>query len=122
MTPSPHTIGAEQTLRLASETMKEKQIRHLPVLHGGQLVGVITDRDVNLVETLSDVDPTLITVSDAMTQPVYVVAPETPIDEVVTQMANQKYGSAVVMQGRKVVGVFTTVDACRTLAAVLNAR
>jgi acetoin utilization protein AcuB len=122
MTASPHSIGAEQTLERARAVMTEHGIRHLPVLHGGRLVGVITDRDVHLVESLKDVDPRLVTVADAMTQTVYAVAPDTPLQEVARAMAEHKYGSVVVMHDHKVTGIFTTVDACRALAELLAAR
>jgi acetoin utilization protein AcuB len=120
MTPSPHSIGAEQTLARASSVMRDNAIRHLPVLHGGKLVGIITDRDVHFVETMKDVNPNLITVSDAMTSSVYAVSPDAPLDEVAREMATHKYGSAVVMRGPLVVGIFTTVDACNALASLLK--
>jgi acetoin utilization protein AcuB len=122
MTPSPHSIGAEQTLERASAVMREHTIRHLPVLHGGRLVGMLTDRDVHLLESLKDVDPRLVTVSDAMSTNVYAVAPETPLHEVAREMAKHKYGSAVVMHGHKVAGIFTTVDACTALADLFHAK
>src|SRR5208282_4152492 len=122
MTPAPHSIGVEQTLARAQAVMQEHKIRHLPVLHGGKLVGIVTDRDVHLVESLKDVDPRLVTVSDAMAQTVYSVTPEAPLDEVVAEMGARKYGSAVVMQNEKVVGIFTTVDVCRAFAELLHSR
>jgi acetoin utilization protein AcuB len=120
MTRSPHSIGAEQSLARAQAVMQEHGIRHLPVLHGGRLVGMVTDRDVQLVETLDEIDPQLVTVSDAMSQAVYSVSPETPLEMVASTMAEHKYGSAVVMRGRDVAGIFTTVDACRALASLLR--
>lgn len=119
MTRSPHTIGAEQALARAKAMMQEHDIRHLPVLHGGRLVGIVTDRDIHLVETFEDVDPLLVTVSDAMAADVYSVSPETPLEGVVREMAARKYGSAIVMHGPEVVGIFTTVDACNALASLL---
>ncbi len=121
MTAGAHTVGAEQTLSHAAAVMKKHDIRHLPVLHGGKLVGIVSDRDLRLLESLPDVSPTLITVSDAMTTSVYAVSPETPIHEVVRNMAAHKYGSAVVMQGDKVVGIFTTVDVCKAFLALVHA-
>jgi acetoin utilization protein AcuB len=120
MTLSPHSIGAEQTLERAKWVMREHDIRHLPVLHGGRLVGILTDRDVHLVETLENVNPRLVTTSDAMAPIVYAVTPETPLEQVAQEMAEHKYGSAVVMRGHTVVGIFTTVDACRALASLLR--
>ena len=122
MTSSPHSIGAEQTLAHAQKVMSDHGIRHLPVLHGGKLVGLITDRDLHVVEAMKDVDPRLITVSDAMTASVYSVSPDTPLDEVVVEMGARKYGSAVVMQNEKVVGIFTTVDVCLAFAELLHSR
>ena len=122
MTPSPHSIVAEQTLARAQAVMKEHKIRHLPVLHGGKLLGLVTDREVHLVESLKDVDPRLVIVSDAMADAVYSVAPETPLDEVVGEMGARKYDCAVVMQKDEVVGIFTTIDVCRAFAELLHSR
>src|SRR5687767_11866268 len=76
MTMSPHTIGADQTLAHAHAMLREHRIRHLPVLRGGRLVGMLTERDLGLVEAFKDVDPQLVVVEDAMSQEVYEVAPE----------------------------------------------
>ena len=122
MTTSPHSIGVDQPLSRAHTFMREHRIRHLPVLTGGKLVGMLTDRDLHLVETLKDVDPQKVTVEEAMSTVVYAITPETPLDVVVSTMAEHKYGSAVVMHNEKVVGIFTTVDVCRTLAELLHTR
>jgi acetoin utilization protein AcuB len=122
MTTTPHSIGVEQTLSVAHTMMREHKIRHLPVLHGGKLLGILTERDLRLVESLAGVDPTKVKVEDAMSTVVYSVSPETPLDEVVGTMGEHKYGSAVVMQNEKVVGIFTTVDVCRALAELLHTR
>ncbi|HKO93579.1 MAG TPA: CBS domain-containing protein [Polyangiaceae bacterium] len=122
MTTTPHTIGSDQTIAKAAEIMSEHRIRHLPVLRGGQLLGVLSDRDVKLIETFRDVDARKTSVDEAMTERPYTVAPETPLDEVVGTMADKKFGSAVVVQNHKVVGIFTTVDACQALHELLQTR
>jgi acetoin utilization protein AcuB len=121
MTSGPHSVGAEQTLAHAATVMQKHGVRHLPVLHGGKLVGIVSDRDLRLLEAMPDVNAALITVSDAMTAGVYSVSPETPIHEVVRKMAEQKYGSAVVMEHDKIVGIFTTVDVCRAFLDLVPA-
>jgi acetoin utilization protein AcuB len=120
MTRSPHSIGAEQPLASAQAVMQRHKIRHLPVLHDGRLVGLLTDRDVHFLELLNDVEPRLVTVSDAMASIVYAVTPDTQLDEVVIKMASRKCESAIVMQNERVVGIFTTVDVCRALAELLR--
>ena len=102
--------------------MREHKIRHLPVLHGGRIVGVVSDGDLHLIETLSDVDPEKVTVEEAMTADPYCVTPDVPIDTVVQAMAENKYGCTIVEQNRKVVGIFTTVDACIAFANLLHTR
>jgi len=120
MTKTPHLIGSEQSLKVAHEIMRAHQIRHLPVLHGGKLIGVVSQRDLHIVETFRDVDPAEVRVEEAMSEDVYAVSPKTPLKDVVSEMAVRKLGSAVIVEGGKVIGVFTTVDALETLAGVLS--
>lgn len=122
MTASPHTIGIDQPLSHAHALMSKFKIRHLPVLSAGKLVGVLTDRDLHLVETLKDVVPDKVAVEDAMTVNPYSVSPETPLDQVASEMAEHKYGCAVVLEHGHVVGVLTTVDLARVLAETLRGR
>ncbi len=122
MTASPHSVGVEQPLSHAHKLMREHHIRHLPVLRGGRLVGVLTDRDLHIIETLRDVAPDKVTVEEAMTPAVYTVKPSAPLDEVVREMAQHKYGCAMVSDNGKVVGVFTTVDALHAFAELLETR
>ena len=122
MTTVPHSIGADETLAAASKLMDRHNVRHLPVLEGDELLGVLTDRDLKFVETFQDVDPSTLTVAEAMIEKPYSVGPDAPLDDVASTMASEKYGSAIVVQNHKVVGIFTTVDACRALAELLSTR
>jgi acetoin utilization protein AcuB len=122
MTPSPHTIGRDQTLARAATMLREHHIRHLPVLSGGHLVGMLTERDVALVETLRGVEPSREMVESAMSQDCYAVGPDEPLAGVALHMANHNYGSAVVTDHDKVVGVLTTVDVCRAFADVASSK
>lgn len=122
MTTSPHTVGADQKLSHAHAVLREHRIRHLPVMRAGELVGMLTERDLALIESLKDVAPHQITVEDAMSTSIYRVSPDSPLDEVVGEMAAKKYGSAVVVQNGKVVGIFTTVDVCVAFGELLRGR
>lgn len=119
MTRSVHTIGASLSLADAARVMKKHKIRHLPVLEGGALVGLISDTDVQVISSMSEIDPTCILVEEAMSQAPWTVEPSTPLVEVAAHMAEAKLGSAVVMENDKVVGVFTTTDGMRVLAELL---
>jgi acetoin utilization protein AcuB len=122
MSTQVQTIGKDQTISQAHRLLREHRFRHLPVLDGNSLVGLLSDRDLGLIEALRDVDPNTVTVEEAMSQVVYTVTPDSPLDEVVGEMAEHKYGSAIVMQNGKVVGIFTTVDVCVALAELLHTR
>lgn len=120
MTPKPVTIGVKATLATARVRMNEHGVRHLPVMHGAELVGLLSQRDIQLIESLKDVNVTEARVDEAMTQDVLVVTPDTALAEVAKQMAQRKCGSAVVMHGRELKGIFTTFDALRAIESLLN--
>jgi acetoin utilization protein AcuB len=120
MTRSVHTIGTKSPLAEAHRMMNDHAIRHLPVLEGGRLIGMLSQRDLHLIETLKDVDPKEVLVEEAMSQDAYTVAPEAPLAEVAREMALHKYGSAVIIRGAQVLGIFTTTDALRALDTVLT--
>jgi acetoin utilization protein AcuB len=120
MTPVPYTIGVDQTLAVAHRMMREHQIRHLPVLAKGVLVGVVSHRDLGIIEGLPGVDPETVTVDDAMTPEPYTITPDSSLEWVALQMAEHKHGSTVVVERGKVVGVLTTVDALRALSELLG--
>ncbi|HMF42841.1 MAG TPA: CBS domain-containing protein [Polyangia bacterium] len=118
MTAGPHTIGREQSLTAAKQLMHKSHIRHLPVLHGGKLVGIISERELDVIEALPGSKQLL--VEDAMVSDVYTIAEDAPLDTVAADMARLKVGSAVVLKGGDVVGVFTAVDGLRALADLLK--
>ena len=118
MTAMPQTIGRDISVKTAINLMHEHRIRHLPVQEGGKLVGILTDRDLKLAASFAGAED--LKVEDVMTSDPYTAAPETPLDHVVLEMAEHKYGSAVIQQGNgKVVGIFTAVDGLRVLGEVL---
>jgi acetoin utilization protein AcuB len=120
MTRAPHTIGADQPLTVASALMRAHRIRHLPVLSEGRLVGLLSERDIALVQSMPGVKPGRVIVEEAMSQDPYTISPDSSLEWVVMQMAEHKYGSTVVVEDNRVVGVFTTVDALRTLQSLLG--
>ena len=122
MTDSPHTIGPTRSLAVARKMMLEHGVRHLPVLDGGRIVGLLSERDLLLVESLPGVNPTDVRVEEAMVQNVFTVEPDAPVGETVETMIERKLGSAVVSVGERITGVFTTIDALRALHELLEPR
>jgi acetoin utilization protein AcuB len=118
MTLSPRTIAIGHHVAAAWALMQQHRIRHLPVLDGDKVVGVLSDRDLRMLQSLRGVDPSDITVRETMQPTPYVVGPDTPLGEVAHTMAVRRIGSAVVMEGGEVVGIFTTTDALLVLDAL----
>lgn len=130
MTPTPKTIGADQTLEVAADMMRELGVRHLPVrasgaresgAREGKLVGVVSARDLERADAARDSRRLYTPVSEVMRTNPWCVAPETPLADVVREMAERKVGSVVIASGDCVVGIFTGVDAARVLADLVEA-
>lgn len=121
MTEQPHTIGYDRPLENAQKMMREHEIRHLPVLKASELVGVLSDRDINLVLKFESPSATKMNVEEACTYSPFVTTAEAPLIQVVDEMRERKIGSAVIVdKDKKVVGIFTDIDAMRALADLLK--
>jgi acetoin utilization protein AcuB len=120
MTTALHVIGAGESLRAARELIEERQVGHLPVLLGAELVGLLTEREVRSFEALPGSG--FLTVEETMVPDAYVTSPDALLEGVATEMASRRLSSALVVEGDAVVGVFTVNDALRALADALRSR
>ena len=122
MTTTPHTIGADQTLEHAKKLMLELSIRHLPVLIGGSVVGIISERDISFLQSFKDIDLKHEKVEQAMTLEPVMVDADSLLDVVCCEMAEKKIGSVLVRDNHKLVGIFTWIDALRAMDELLQTR
>jgi acetoin utilization protein AcuB len=122
MTPFPHSIDVDAPLEDAHKLMREHRFRHLPVMSGGEIVGVLTDRDIKLVlgPDFGTPDERELRVRDAYVESPCVVPASTPVAKVAHVMAQNRIGSAIVTKHGKLVGIFTVTDACRALAQIIG--
>lgn len=122
MTVLPNSIQAKETMKAALDLMAEHQIRHLPVMDGEEVVGILSDRDLKMASSIQAVDPQKTLVADLYHKDPYKVDSDALLSEVAETMAQEHYGSALVISNNKLVGIFTTVDACRALHDIILQR
>jgi acetoin utilization protein AcuB len=120
MTARPVTIERGSTLAAAERLMRVHQIRHLPVLAHGRLVGIIGAHDLHMLELVGRLDLETVRVEAVMVQDPFSLGETTPLDQVVDAMAERRLDAVVVTDLLGVRGIFTAVDACEALASVLR--
>jgi acetoin utilization protein AcuB len=129
MTEAPTTIGPNDTLRRAIESMALTACRRLPVVKEGRLVGIVADKDVRealnspiiLRERWQDeelMDHAM--VESCMTPDPITVTPDTPVVEAARLMRDRKIGGLPVMEGVKLVGIVTETDLLDALIKLLS--
>jgi acetoin utilization protein AcuB len=139
MTPNPITIEPGAPIGTAIAVMAEQKVRHLPVVdEAGQLVGIITDRDVRsammapaLVEYLSpatrrrlvEIGARLedLRVKDAMTWHPVTTGPDVSLTQAAALMFERRVGSLPVVDGGTVIGIVTERDVVEALATTVPA-
>ena len=122
MTTTPLTVNCEQSLMFAKQVMIDNKIRHLPVLNGGKIVGIISERDIDFVQNFKDVNLEIEKIEGAMTEDPYIVEASAHLDEVCERMAADKIGSVLVIDNKKLVGIFTWIDALRAMSELMQTR
>lgn len=122
-TPDPITAGEDMTIDELRQLMETHGIRHLPVIRGNTVVGVVSDRDVRLVAGLTVAEKLQVRAGDIMAADPLTVKSTAPLDEVAYAMSEKKVGSAIVNdeQGR-FLGIFTSIDALNALIEIVRNR
>jgi acetoin utilization protein AcuB len=131
MTRDPATVAPNDSIRAAIERMRERKCRRLPVVEGGQLVGMVTDRDLRRAtnsplvlrerwydEFMLDHIP----VRACMTQNPITVTPRTLIADAARIMRDRKFGGLPVVEGDKLVGIVTETDLLNYLIRMLDGK
>jgi acetoin utilization protein AcuB len=122
MVHDPITIDRGEPISHARRLMQTHNIRHLPVIHAGKLVGIVSQRDLQRFDSIADLDPRLVPVGEAMTKPPYAVHADAPLREVADQMASRHCGSVVVVdEQQRVLGLLTAGGGLRALSSLIEA-
>ena len=126
MTRELVTVVTGTTAAEALALCRMNRIRHLPVLEGRRLVGVISDRDLRAATpALGDLARAealdRIRVADEMARDVATAGPEDPIEDAAMAMYERKIGCLPVVDGEDLVGILTTSDVMRALVRLVGA-
>jgi CBS domain-containing protein len=112
MTANPLTIEEDRSIKDAAELMLDQGISSLPVVHGGELVGIITKTD--LIRALKS---SKVKVRRIMTEDIEFVAPEDRVVHARRLMLDKNIGRLLVIDGGRLVGILTEKDAAKALSA-----
>lgn len=111
MRPGPITILDSDSLGTAQRMMQRSRIRHLPVIHGGKLVGLLSARDVLSARARNGKeDWWSILVHDVMSTPAQTAGPDDSLTEVAGRMAVAKISAMPVVERGSLLGLVTVTD------------
>jgi CBS domain-containing protein len=122
MARDPATLGRNETLDLAESIMNLGRIRHMPVVDDGEIVGIVSQRDLfrsALITALGFGRKTTsaliktITIKEIMTEHVITISPEASLKEAARVMIDKKIGCLPVVEDHKLIGLLTETDILR---------
>ena len=129
MSPLVVTLTPEETLLDAIDRLRSNHIRHLPVIEGSTLVGIVTDRDVKRAtpSVLSGVDQeeydrviATTRVVQFMTRDPLTVTPATNLKAAIELFIDRKIGAIPVVEGGRLVGILSDIDILRVARDLLG--
>jgi CBS domain-containing protein len=104
------TIGPTASIIEARNAMRTGGVRHLLVLDGRWVAGVVSDRDLGVRVADRGIRTDGLTVNDVMTTNVVTASPEATVRQAANQLRGHVIGCLVVMEGAKPLGIVTTTD------------
>ncbi|MGE4131360.1 MAG: CBS domain-containing protein [Bdellovibrionales bacterium] len=118
-TPNPIVAKEDTSVEDLKSIMQVNQIRHLPILRGEKVVGIVSDRDVKIATGLTHPERRQICALDIMVKDPVTVAVDDCLEDVAFQMSEKKIGSVIVNDDDdKFYGIFTSTDALNALIEI----
>ncbi len=118
------TVEINQTIKNAARSMAKFGVSGLVVLHEGNLVGILTERDILMRVVTSGINPESVHVKDVMSEPVIVVSPAMPLEKAVNIMFHEKIKKLPVVHKNeehiKLVGILSLTDVARLQPKLLE--
>lgn len=129
MTSDPKAVNDDDLVKTAVRLVVENRIRHLPVIRGDSLVGIISDRDLkrampSIVAGSTPEEYQLFmeetSVEQVMTKNPITCAPDTDLADLVREFCEHKVGAIPVVEGERLVGIVTQTDMMQAFLEVLE--
>jgi len=115
MTREVVTVESSKTIFDAANIMTEKKVGGLVVVRGGDIVGIITERDILRRVVAKKCDPTGVKISEVMSTPVISVAPNDTLSDAAQKMVENRIRRLPVIEGSILAGIITSTDLARHL-------
>jgi len=110
MTPEPRVADPSLSLAEAAKLMRSEDIGSLPIVQEGQLVAVLTDRDIVVRAVAESADLSATKVGDIASRKPVTIEPDEDLDEALAQMARAQVRRLPVVEGGRLVGVLAQAD------------
>jgi CBS domain-containing protein len=110
MTTKPKTASRDTTLAAAAHLLWGADCGILPVVDGGKLVGVVTDRDMYVALATRNKPATQITVGEVSTGKVWACGPDDDVHAALDTMASQRVRRLPVTQDGALLGIISMND------------
>jgi len=123
------TITKDERMTTARKILKEKNIRHLPVVDGKKLIGLVTNMDIRKAEASPATSLEIrelhylldkLTVGEIMTRNVITISPDISVEEAATLLHDNKIGCLPVVEDGNLVGMLTENDVMEILIEVMG--
>jgi CBS domain-containing protein len=113
MTSGPTTCETSDTVIDVARAMRDEDVGPVPIVDGGQLVGIVTDRDIVLRVVAEGRDANTTTVGEIVSSDLVTVEPDTTLDEALQLMAQNQVRRLPVVEGGQLVGIVAQADIAR---------
>jgi CBS domain-containing protein len=110
MTPEPRVADPSLSLAEAAQLMRSEDIGSLPIVQEGQLVAVLTDRDIVVRAVAESADLSATNVGDIASRKPVTIEPDEDLDEALALMARAQVRRLPVVEGGRLVGVLAQAD------------
>lgn len=120
MSPASQYVFPDDSIQLAAERMRDKDIGFLPVIEADKIIGILTDRDITIRAVADGKNMAATCVRECMTHDVYYCFDDQTVNEICRNMGDMKVSRLpVVTRNKRLVGVVSYADLSSAASATI---